>query len=48
MKKNKKKNLLKGYEEIKKREINILKKMSIKESIKLTEILLKELSKWKR
>jgi len=46
--KKKRLNVFKGYDEIEKEEIKILKKMTVKESIKLTEMLLKELSKWKR
>lgn len=49
-KKNKrqKMDMLKAYQEIEKEEIRILKRMTVKESIQLTEILLSELSKWKR
>ena len=47
-KKDKKIDKLKGYEEIEKEEIKILRRLTVEESLKLTEMLLRELSKWKK
>lgn len=38
----------KGYEELKAEELKELKKMTLKESIRQTEILLSEVDKWKK
>lgn len=37
-----------GYEELRAEELKDLRRMSLKESIRLTEMLLREVGKWKR
>ncbi|GEM_PF-1535997 len=38
----------KGYEQLRKEELKELKKMTLKESIRLTEMLLNAVDKWKK